>query len=101
MTEADSDILDLFAIRTARIRILQLALTRDEVTAAELMDELELTRNGVGRNLGALTRAGLLIERRATHPRGTGNIIYWRADPDAITAATNELAAAILRPTLD
>ncbi|PQZ55340.1 hypothetical protein CQ040_09910 [Microbacterium sp. MYb54] len=63
-----------------RVDLLRLMLAHDELTAIELMDALELTRIGVGKHLNELTEAGLLIERRATHPRGTGGVIYWRAD---------------------
>lgn len=55
-----------------------------DVTAKDVMQALDLTRSAVGYHLAALTEAGLIHERRATHPRGRGPIIYWSADREAI-----------------
>ncbi len=86
----------LLGASEARIRVLELVIAHGEVTAAELMDALDLTRNGVGHHLAALTESGFLIERRATHPRGRGGIIYWRADRDQIHQAMWSLSGRVL-----
>lgn len=79
-----------------RVDLLRLMLAHDELTALEVMDALGLTRNGVGKHLNALTEAGFLIERRATHPRGIGGVIYWRADRDRIARTLWSLTGALL-----
>ena len=79
-----------------RVDLLRLMLSHDELTALEVMDALGLTRNGVGRHLNALTEAGFLIERRATHPRGIGGVIYWRADRERIAHTLWALSGALL-----
>lgn len=76
----------LLGASAVRVAVLRAVLAQEEVTALELMDVLGLTRNGVGKHLDELTAAGFLIERRATHPRGKGGVIYWRADRDRIAA---------------
>ncbi|MGO2933145.1 ArsR/SmtB family transcription factor [Microbacterium sp.] len=83
-------------VTRARIEVLRLALARHEVTAAELMDELGLSRSGLGRHLAILTDEGLLSERRATHPRGSGPVIYWIANADAVRAAIDAFSRRIL-----
>jgi len=79
-----------------RVDLLRLMLSHDELTALEVMDALGLTRNGVGKHLNALTEAGFLIERRATHPRGIGGVIYWRADRERIAHTLWALSGALL-----
>jgi DNA-binding transcriptional ArsR family regulator len=83
-------------IPDTRLAVIQLASCSDEVTAGELMRELRMTRNGVGRHLEALTRDGLLIERRATHPRGSGWITYWSLDADALRSALDALREGVV-----
>lgn len=78
-----------------RLRILQLAIRYGEVRAIELEEALGLTRNGVGAHLKELTAAGFLIERNATHPRGAGNVKYWRADRERIDRGLYELRGRI------
>lgn len=75
-----------FGITRARIEVLRCAQGR-EVSAAELMAELGLSRSGLERHLAILTAEGLLIERHATHPRGSGPIIYWTTDDEAVQRA--------------
>jgi DNA-binding transcriptional ArsR family regulator len=62
-----------------------------DVTAKDVMEALGLTRSAVGYHLTALTDAGMIHERRATHPRGRGPIIYWSADRDAIASLRDTL----------
>ncbi|MBD8519174.1 ArsR/SmtB family transcription factor [Plantibacter sp. CFBP 8804] len=81
------DALTLLGALPLRVRILRLALERDEVTAADVMDATGATRNGIAPHLTELTDAGFLHARRATHPRGTGGIIYWSANREHIAAA--------------
>jgi DNA-binding transcriptional ArsR family regulator len=76
----EQDLADLFGASPNRVAVLRVVAAHTEVTALEVMDALDLTRSGVGRHLVALTAAGFLIERRATHPRGAGDVIYWRVD---------------------
>lgn len=85
----------LLGASPVRIAILRLVLAHGEVTALDLVHALNITRTGVGKNLDALTRAGFLIERRATHPRGSGGVIYWRADRERIQTALWELQATL------
>ena len=85
----------LLGASPVRIAILRLVLAHGEVTALDLVHALNITRTGVGKNLDALTRAGFLLERRATHPRGTGGVIYWRADRERIQTALWELQATL------
>ncbi|MFJ8896592.1 helix-turn-helix domain-containing protein [Leifsonia sp. NPDC102414] len=94
--DENDDVYALLGVQPIRAEILRVTLARHQVTAAELMEELDLTRNGVGKHLTELTNAGLLVERRATHPRGTGGIIYWSADRAAITNALLTLVGRIL-----
>lgn len=72
------------AATPARLRTLRLVMGGGDVTAKDVMQALGLTRSAVGYHLTALTEAGLIHERRATHPRGRGPIIYWSADREAI-----------------
>lgn len=72
------------AATPARLRTLRIVMDGQDVTAKDVMQALELTRSAVGYHLSALTEAGLIHERRATHPRGRGPIIYWSADREAI-----------------
>lgn len=83
-------------VTRARIEVLRIALARGEVTANELMEELGLSRSGLGRHLAILTDEGLLSERRATHPRGSGPVIYWVANPAAVRAAIDAFSRRIL-----
>ena len=92
----DMDGVDLLDASSVRVELLRLLLAHDELTALEVMDALALTRNGVGKHLNALTEAGFLIERRATHPRGAGGVIYWRADRDRIARTLWGLTGALL-----
>ena len=72
------------AATPARLRTLRVVMDGGDVTAKDVMEALDLTRSAVGYHLTALTEAGMIHERRATHPRGRGPIIYWSADRDAI-----------------
>ncbi|RFA18837.1 ArsR/SmtB family transcription factor [Subtercola boreus] len=69
-------------IKPVRLEILRLILARGETSAAHLMAEFGLSRNGVLCHLRSLTAAGLLHERHDTHPRGSGPITYWSADAE-------------------
>lgn len=86
----------LLGASPVRVAVLHAVLAHGEVTALELMGALQLTRNGVGRHLTELTAAGFLIERRATHPRGSGDVIYWRADRDRVAAELWRLTGQLL-----
>ncbi|GGF21487.1 ArsR/SmtB family transcription factor [Subtercola lobariae] len=81
---------------STRVEILRLVLASGEVSAAELMAALALTRNGVHHHLRALTDDGLLLERHTTHPRGSGPITYWRADPDEVLTMLEDLTAHVM-----
>jgi len=83
-------------VTRARVEVLRMVLARGEVTAAELMDELGLSRSGVGHHLGILTKEGLLSERHATHPRGSGPIIYWTANTEAVKQALDAFTRRIM-----
>lgn len=87
---------DLLGASAVRVELLRIVAAHGELTALEIMDVLGLTRNGVGKHLNALTDAGFLIERRATHPRGSGDVIYWRADRDRIAAELWALTGTLL-----
>jgi predicted ArsR family transcriptional regulator len=86
----------LLAASPLRVALLQYVLAREECTALELMQTLNLTRNGVGKHLDELTAAGFLLERRATHPRGVGGVIYWSADRERIAAELWRLTGDLL-----
>lgn len=75
----------------ARIKMIRFILDSGEVTAKDVMAETGLSRNAVGYHLTALTEARILHERRATHPRGSGPIIYWSADRDVVRAVRDVL----------
>lgn len=81
--DLEQQIAALFGASPVRIAIVRVLLEHDEVTVTDLMDALSVTRNGVNWHLRQLDEAGLLIERRATHPRGAGAITYWRLNRDA------------------
>lgn len=80
------------AATPARLRTLRVVMDGGDVTAKDVMDALGLTRSAVGYHLAALTEAGMIHERRATHPRGRGPIIYWSADREAIHGLRDTLA---------
>lgn len=67
-----------------RIEVLRLVLGAAEVTTADLMAELNLSRGGVLKHLDALADLGLVTARHTTHPRGSGPITYWRADEERV-----------------
>jgi DNA-binding transcriptional ArsR family regulator len=79
------------AATPARLRTLRVVMDHAEVTAKDVMQALDLTRSAVGYHLAALTDAGVIHERRATHPRGSGPVIYWSADPEAVAALRDTL----------
>lgn len=83
-------------ITRSRVEVLRLVLERGEITAVELVAELGLSRSGLQRHLTALAAEGLLDERRATHSRGSGPVIYWTADRERIRQALGSLCAHIL-----
>lgn len=85
-------------VTRARVEVLRFALEKGEVTANELMTELEISRSGLQRHLVALTEEGMLSERHATHPRGRGPVIYWAADRGAIEQVLESFARHILGP---
>lgn len=85
----------LLGASSVRLAILQLTIRFGEVRAVELEDALGLTRNGIGAHLKDLTAAGYLIERNATHPRGAGNVKYWRADRERIDRALHDMRGRI------
>ncbi|WP_431030927.1 ArsR/SmtB family transcription factor [Plantibacter sp. RU18] len=86
----------VLGVRPARLALLRIVIANGEVTAQELMDALGMTRNGVGLHLKVLTDAGLLTERHATHPRGTGGIHYWSANVEIIRDTLDTLSASVL-----
>jgi len=71
-------------ITPARLEILRIVFAEGEVTAPHLVEQLALSRNAVGYHLKVLTDQELLLERKATHPRGYGPLGYWTADKDAV-----------------
>lgn len=94
--DAGRDARLVLGVRPARLALLRIVIANGEVTAQELMDALDMTRNGVGLHLKVLTDAGLLIRRQATHPRGTGGIYYWSANVEAIRETLDTLSASVL-----
>lgn len=79
------------AATPARLQTLRLVMDATEVTAKDVMDALVVSRTAAGYHLTALVEAGLIHERRATHPRGRGLVIYWAADLPAIHAVRDKL----------
>jgi len=96
LSAADADRLEeacaTIAATPARLRTLRVVMDGGDVTAKDVMDALGLTRSAVGYHLAALTEAGMIHERRATHPRGRGPIIYWSANREAIHGLRDALA---------
>jgi DNA-binding transcriptional ArsR family regulator len=96
LSAADADRLEeacaTIAATPARLGTLRVVMDGGDVTAKDVMDALGLTRSAVGYHLAALTEAGMIHERRATHPRGRGPIIYWSADREAIHGLRDTLA---------
>lgn len=90
------DVVDLLGASATRFDILRFVIRQEKVTALEVMGALELTRNGVGRHLEALTAAGFLSARRATHPRGSGDVIYWSGNRDRIASVLWSLTGDLL-----
>lgn len=83
----------IIGLPSARLEILRFVLAFDEVSTAEIMQTLNMTRNGVLRHLEVLSSEGLIVNRRATHPRGAGPITYWRGDADEARGALEALTA--------
>lgn len=77
----------------ARIRVLRVVMDSTEVTANDVMASTGLSRNATGHHLTALLEAGAIRQRRATHPRGAGPVIYWSADLDVIHAIRDTLSS--------
>jgi DNA-binding transcriptional ArsR family regulator len=86
----------VLGVRATRVEILRLIVASSEASAAELMSETGLTRNGVIGHLRILTEEGLLIERHATHPRGSGPITYWRADVDEVLSVLDVFSMHVM-----
>lgn len=77
----------------ARIRVLRVVMDSVEVTAKEVMASTGLSRNAAGHHLSALLEAGAVRQRRTTHARGAGPVIYWSADVDVIHAIRDTLSS--------
>ena len=77
----------------ARVRTLRVVMDGTDVTAIDVMAATGLSRNAVGHHLTALLKAGVVTQRRATHARGSGPVIYWSADMDAIHAIRDTLSS--------
>ncbi|MGW9159660.1 helix-turn-helix domain-containing protein [Microbacterium sp. NPDC055665] len=90
------DVIDLLGASANRLEVLRFVLRQDQATALEVMAALGLTRNGVGKHLEALTAAGFLSARRATHPRGSGDVIYWSGRRDRIARVLWSLAGEFI-----
>lgn len=89
---------EAIAATPARLRTLRVVMDHSEVTAKGVMAELNLSRSAAGYHLSALMAAGLIHERRATHPRGSGPVIYWAADRQAINALRDALVEHLASP---
>lgn len=85
------EVCEAIAATPARLRVLRVVMEHSEVTAKDVMAELNVSRTAVGYHLAALTAAGLIHERRATHPRGSGPVIYWAADRAVIGTLRDSL----------
>jgi predicted ArsR family transcriptional regulator len=83
-------------VTRARVEVLRIALERGEVTATELMAEIDISRSGLQRHLTTLTEEGLLSERHATHPRGRGPVIYWATNRAETERVLDSFARHIL-----
>lgn len=81
---------------STRVEILRLVLSSREVSTADVMNALGLSRNGVTRHLRELNADGLLCERHATHPRGSGPITYWSADADRVLDVLDSLVDHVM-----
>lgn len=86
----------VLCIAPLRIEILRFVLCRTEVSAATLMKEFGLTRNGALSHIKVLAEEDLLTQRRATHPRGSGPITYWRADRAGVQSVLETLTRHVL-----
>lgn len=74
-----------------RLRTLRYVMAHRDATANDIVEALGLSRSNVHHHLTALRDAGILHERRATHPRGSGPIIYWTVDQEHVHAIRNVL----------
>lgn len=79
------------AATPARLRTLRVVMDHSEVTAKDVMEALGLSRSAAGYHLTALVDAHLVHSRHATHSRGSGPVIYWKADREAIHALRETL----------
>jgi hypothetical protein len=82
-------------VGTVRIEVLRQIVASREVSTADLMGELGFTRNGLTPHPRALASAGLIAERHATHPRGSGPITYWRANVDSVLTTLDAVVAHV------
>lgn len=80
------DVARVLAATPSRLAVLRFFLDHQEATAKDLMEATGLSRNAAGHHLTALRAAGVLHERRTTHPRGQGLIGYWVMDRAAMQA---------------
>lgn len=64
-----------------RDELLRFLVSQPEVSTARIMSEFGISRSGAVKHLRILSESGLVTKRRSTHPRGSGPITYWQADP--------------------
>jgi DNA-binding transcriptional ArsR family regulator len=79
-----------------RLEVLRMIVAFEDISTAELIEALDLTRNGVLRHLKVLKSEGLISATRTTHPRGAGPITYWRADVDELGDVLESLSHHLL-----
>jgi len=82
---------DAFGMAPLRMEILRFALSRREISTADVMHEFGLTRNGALQHLKQLAGELLITSRRCTHPRGSGPVTYWSADRDEFDSLVESL----------
>ena len=78
-----------------RIEVLKLVLAH-ETSTAEVMEQLGLSRNGALQNLRSLENAGIVTERRVTHPRGSGPITYWAGKTSDVEGLIDDIFAFLV-----
>jgi hypothetical protein len=82
---------ETLGISPMRLEILRLAMSRPELSTADVMYEFDITRSCARQHLLGLTDGQLLLARRTTHPRGSGPITYWHADHGEIAQLLDQL----------
>jgi len=80
---ADSSVaIDILGMSSITLRLMR-SLARRDASVSDLMDELQLSRNGVLRHLHRLREAGVVTMQKESLPTAYRPVVVYRLDPTA------------------